>query len=218
MIAVGDIHGHLLALDSLIRWIAPAGHDRLVFLGDYVSRGPDSAGVVQRVIELSDACQVIALKGNHEEMLLDALKSEREFENWMSCGGQAALASYDGDLNLIPPRHLEFFRGLHRFCETESHFFIHANYAPNWRLEDHDSRTAFWLSLDDLPRPHYSGKVAVVGHTPQMDGNILDLGYLNCIDTGCGFGGLLTALEVQTGQVWQVDQAGNRIKQQRGKQ
>jgi len=166
------------------------------------------------MIELSDQCQVIALKGNHEEMFLDAFNSAREYDIWKSNGGNATLDSYEGDLDRVPPRHLEFFHGLRLFYEIESHFFIHANYAPNWPLEGHNSATALWLSLDDLPHPHFSGKVAVVGHTPQMDGDILDIEHLKCIDTGCGLGGRLTALDVHTGQLWQVDETGNRIAQE----
>lgn len=212
VIAVGDIHGHALAVDSLIDWIKPNAWDTMVFLGDYVSRGPDSSGTVERIIKLAKQCDVVSLKGNHEEMLLNAFRSPRDYDAWMSCGGRATLDSYGGTMEKIPQEHLEFFRRLKRFYEIESHFFIHANYAPNWRLEDHDVKTALWLSLDDLPSPHYSGKVAVVGHTPQMDGNILDLVHLKCLDTGCGLGGRLSALDVGTGELWQVDELGNRIE------
>jgi serine/threonine protein phosphatase 1 len=67
-----------------------------------------------------------------------------------------------------------------------------------------------WLSLRDwVPPPHVSGKTAIVGHTAQRSGEILDLGYLKCIDTWCYGGGWLTALEVNTGQVWQADAQGN---------
>jgi len=212
VIAIGDIHGHSLAVNSLVDWIRPDRRDTLVFLGDYVSRGPDSSGTVERIIRLAEHCNVVSLKGNHEEMLLNAFRSPRDLGAWMSCGGQATLDSYGGTLENLPPEHLDFFRGLQLFYEIESHFFIHANYAPNWRLEDHDTKTALWLSLDDLPSRHYSGKVAVVGHTPQMGGNILDLEHLKCLDTGCGLGGLLSALDVHTGELWQVDQLGNRIE------
>jgi serine/threonine protein phosphatase 1 len=59
-----------------------------------------------------------------------------------------------------------------------------------------------------VPTPHCSGKIAVVGHTPQVSGEILDLGHLVCLDTGCGVGGWLTALDVESGAVWRVDEAG----------
>ena len=137
----------------------------------------------------------------------------RSFETWMSNGGDTALRSYGttDDLNCIPQKHIDFFQGLLRGHETEDYFFFHANYAPNWRLEDHDSNTALWMSLNDTPSPHYSGKIAVLGHTPQPEGKILDLGHLICIDTGCGFGGLLTALDLTSRKIWQVDELGQEI-------
>lgn len=68
-----------------------------------------------------------------------------------------------------------------------------------------------WESLRDMtPGPHESGKVVIVGHTSQKDGEILDLGHLKCIDTFCHGGGCLTALEVGTEEVWQADQDGNQ--------
>jgi serine/threonine protein phosphatase 1 len=79
---------------------------------------------------------------------------------------------------------------------------------PQRPFADQDRQTALWLPIDPPPGPHYSGKIVVVGHTPQIDGRVLNLGHLVCIDTGCGFGGLLTAFDVGTGQVWQVDELG----------
>lgn len=211
-IAIGDIHGHAMALKALVLAIEPQPDDTLVFVGDYVDRGPDSRGVLNQLIELGERFKVVALMGNHEESMLAARTRESSLEFWLSpiCGGQATLQSYGSalDLSLVPPEHFRFLEGLRRYHETDTHFFIHANYAPNWRLEEHNSRTALWLNLKDLPGPHYSGKIAVVGHTPQMDGKILDLGYLKCIDTGCGFGGVLTALDVASGRIWQVDEQG----------
>ena len=69
-----------------------------------------------------------------------------------------------------------------------------------------------WASLPPVPKPHCSGKVSVVGHTPQRSGEVLDMGFLVCIDTNCHRGGWLTALEVRTGQVWQADARG-RLRQ-----
>ncbi len=209
-IAIGDIHGHLAALDAIITAIQPRPDDTLVLLGDYVDRGPDSKGVLERVIELSERLHVVAVKGNHEEMMLTAREGEQNLLFWVQCGGDAALQSYGQakDVSLIPREHFQFLAGLPLLHETDTHFFIHANYAPNWRLDQHDTKTALWLSLDDLPGPHYSRKTAILGHTPQKKHLVLDLGYLKCIDTGCGYGGLLTALDVGSGQIWQVHEDG----------
>jgi serine/threonine protein phosphatase 1 len=95
------------------------------------------------------------------------------------------------------------------FHETEQHIFVHANYQAELPLDQQSSDVLLWPSLKDrLPGPHASGKTAIVGHTAQKNGEILDLGYLKCIDTCCYGTGWLTGLELQTGRVWQADKAG----------
>ena len=86
--------------------------------------------------------------------------------------------------------------------ETETHFFVHANYDPDLSLDQQDDQLLRWMSLhDSLPGPHASGKIAVVGHTPQSE--ILDLGHLICLDTGCVYGGHLTAMDIHSRKTWQ---------------
>lgn len=213
-IAIGDIHGCSQTLAALLATIQPTADDTIITLGDYVDRGPDSRGVLDLLIDLEGRCRLVPLRGNHEEMMLGARLGRSDFEFWKHCGGDTALMSYGdtGRLDQIPSAHFRFLERCLNDYETETHLFIHANYFPNRRLADQDHKTRFWLSLDDeIPGPHFSGKVAIVGHTPQPNGQILDAGYLICIDTGCGHGGLLTALEVQTGEIWQIDELGNRV-------
>lgn len=208
-IAIGDIHGHLSPLENLLREIAPKEQDTIIFLGDYINRGPRSADVVERIIDLSKRCNVIPLMGNHEAMLLAALRTQQEQElaNFRANGGDATLESYGVDRLDIPVEHRRFFESLQRYHEIEEHFFIHANYAPNFALSDQPEQYALWRSLEQIPARHYSRKTAVVGHTPQMNGEILDHeGYLICIDTGCGLGGVLTALDVHTDDYWQAEE------------
>jgi serine/threonine protein phosphatase 1 len=212
-IAIGDIHGHADALDRLLDAVAPSPLDTLVFVGDSINRGPDSLGVLDRIIALGGNCRVVGLLGNHEAMLLEQRDDGTAPRDWLSSG------SGDDPHWAVPTlrpeelseEHWTFLAGLRLFFETEPHFFIHANYAPNWRLEDHDSNTALWLPLTDIPGPHYSGKIAVLGHTPQPDGEVLTLPHLVCIDTGCGFGGPLTALDCGSGRVWQARQRSFRL-------
>ena len=208
--AVGDIHGHAEALAALLRLVGPHPDDTLVFLGDYVSRGPDSRGVLQTVMDLRQHCQVVALLGNHEEMLLDARRDPESLALYVAVGGDADLVTpLAGQVDRSLTReHWAFLEGLRLCHETNTHFFVHANYAPNRHLCDQDRQTALWLPLDPPPGPHFSGKTAVVGHTVQIEGTVLNLGHVMCIDTGCGFGGLLTAYEVDSGEVWQVDERG----------
>jgi serine/threonine protein phosphatase 1 len=209
-IAIGDIHGHSRALAGLLALLEPHPKDTLVLLGDYVSRGPDSRGVLQAVMDLRRRCQVVALRGNHEEMLIDARRDPEALAMFVAVGGDAGLVSPRPRQRnrALSGEYWAFLEGLPLCHETDSRFFVHANYAPNRPLSDQDRQTALWLPIDPPPGPHYSGKTVVVGHTPQIDGRVLNLGHLVCIDTGCGFGGLLTAFDVGTGQVWQVDEEG----------
>lgn len=209
-IAIGDIHGCAIALAKLIELIAPQPDDTLVPLGDYVDRGIDSRGVIDQLMALTDRCRLVPILGNHEEMLLGARKGRSDFRFWMNCGGITCLDSYGptGRMDLIPREHFAFLQSCRTYFETERHFFVHANYEPDIPLDRQTLHTLRWLSLRDYvpPAPHCSGKVAIVGHTPQHE--ILDLGYLKCLDTRCCHGGWLTALDVDSGQVWQVNEQG----------
>jgi serine/threonine protein phosphatase 1 len=98
---------------------------------------------------------------------------------------------------------------LNRYYETDSHLFVHANYDASLSLDQQPDDLLLWEHVvHTLPPRHRSGKTAVVGHTPQGSGEILDLGHLICIDTYCVGGGWLTALDVEAGQVWQANRAG----------
>lgn len=208
-IAIGDIHGCSTALAAIINLIDPQTDDTIITLGDYVDRGLDSRGVLDQLIALKSRCHLVPILGNHDEMMLQARNGKDDFKFWMNCGGITALDSYGdtGRLDLIPDAHFCFLKQCVPFFETETHIFVHANYSPNLRLVEMDDHTLRWLSLNDfIPSPHCSGKVAVMGHTPHPD--ILDLGHLICLDTGCCDGGWLTAFDVNTRQYWQVNERG----------
>jgi serine/threonine protein phosphatase 1 len=210
-IAIGDIHGCSAALAALIAAIDPQPHDCLVTLGDYVDRGNDSRGVLDQLIALASRCRLVPLLGNHEEMLLAARRDRSVFEFWMECGGRTTLDSYGntGSIDLIPDEHVALLQHSPLYYETAGHFFVHANYDAHRALEDQDRQVLLWLSLrQHIPGPHCSGKTAVIGHTPQAEREILDLGHLKCLDTACCLGGWLTALDVTNGQQWQVNEAG----------
>ena len=192
-IAIGDIHGCSLALAALIDAIVPGPDDTVVTLGDYVNRGPDSPGVLDQLIALGQRCRLVPLLGNHEEMLLAALR--------FSLAEDCIAATEEA----IPDRHLGFLRGCQDYYETDTHLFVHANYVANLPLDRQPKHSLRWEFLDEgLAMPHCSGKVAVLGHTEQRNGEVLDLGFLLCLDTYCYGGGWLTALEVTNGRVWQT--------------
>lgn len=208
-IAIGDIHGCVQALDALLDAIQPSAEDRIVTLGDYIDRGPASRSVVDRLIQLSETCELIPILGNHEVMLMMSLDGGDEIEAWLDCGGRETVESYGG-LESIPHEHQRFFKQCRLTYETDSHIFLHANYHADASLEDQTEYVLLWKHLSlHIPPPHQSGKTVIVGHTPQLNGNILDAGHVICIDTFCVGGGWLTALEVNTRQVWQANREGN---------
>jgi serine/threonine protein phosphatase 1 len=211
-IAIGDMHGCSVALDALIGAIRPGPEDVIVTLGDYINRGPDSRGVLDGLMDLARRCRLVPLLGNHEEMLFEALAGSYPLEYFLGIGGEATLDSYGPGrgLSLIPDGHIRFLEGCLGFYETDAHIFVHASYDSEIPMADQAGPVLRWESLrHSVPGRHRSGKIAVVGHTSQKSGEILDLGYLKCIDTYCYGGGWLTALEVHSGQVWQADREGN---------
>ncbi len=211
-IAIGDIHGCSIALKSLLAAFAPAPDDTVVFLGDYVDRGPDSCDVIEQILKLQQECRVIPLLGNHEIMLLAALQApdSREDDFWRCVGGLETVQSYGGSIDGIPETHQAFFESCRFSWKTKTHIFVHANYAPNAEVESWPKQLAFWQHLSPpYPAPHMSGKTVVVGHTPQDNGDILNLGHLICLDTYCFGGGYLTAMDLDSGDIWQASQDGN---------
>lgn len=215
IIAIGDIHGCATALKTLLDAIQPDQCDLIVSLGDYIDRGPDSKGVIEQLIALSNKTQLVPLIGNHEVMMLDSLdaaRSERyasETHMWLSCGGQETMESYGGHPDDVPAEHIGFIEDCQLYFETENHIFVHANYEHNKPLKQQPQRMLLWTHLTmSLPKPHVSGKTVVVGHTPQQSGEILDLGHVIGIDTFCIGNGWLTALDVLAMDVWQADKDG----------
>lgn len=216
-IAVGDIHGCLDALNALIEAIAPCRADTLVTLGDLIDRGPHSRGVLDRLIALTGRCRLAPLLGDHEEMLLNALADFTALKKWLTCGGAETLRSYGwapggprravGDW--IPERHRRFLAGCLPYYETQKHLFVHAGYLPDLPMAKQPGQALRWRVTDARTAvPHCSGKVAVVGHTPQRSGEVLNLGFLIDIDTNCARGGWLTAMDVDTSHLWQADRNG----------
>ena len=125
--------------------------------------------------------------------------------------GNATVASYGGRVpEGVPAEHLDFLRGCRSYHESERHIFLHGSYLADLPMARQPIEVLHWDSLKlRKPGAHCSGKTVIVGHTAQRGGEILDLGYLRCIDTCCyGDDGRLTALDVETGQAWQADKNG----------
>jgi serine/threonine protein phosphatase 1 len=221
VIAIGDVHGCLPALEAILDRIDPAADDTLVTLGDYIDRGPDSKGVIDALLAVAKKCRLIPILGNHEEMFLAVVDGQISPADWLRVGGLATLQSYAprpggadpselaSDVTAIPPEHIDFLRSCRDYHETDTHLLLHANYDPALPLAQQDRATIRWRSLrDSVPGPHCSGKTAIVGHTPTRSGEIFDIGYLKCLDTYCYGGGWLTALDLASGEIWQADRDG----------
>ena len=209
LIAIGDIHGCRRALETLIEAINPTPADTVVTLGDYIDRGPDSRGVIDALIDLGSRTQLIGILGNHEEMMLEVLHHGGSHHAWLRYGGVETLESYgfDGDLDFLPLKHQEFLASLGDFYSSGDFFFTHAAYDPDVPLEDQQIEMLRWYSLTaGIPAEHQSGKVAVVGHTANHDGEVLDAGHLICLDTFCYGGKWLTAMDLSTRECWQANQ------------
>ena len=210
LFAVGDIHGCSTALSTLIEAIDPQSDDTIVTLGDYVDWGPNSRSVIRHLVELSARCHLVPLLGNHEEMLIQALESDSALRAWLDFGGEQTLLSYPYDgKDIIDPDHVRFIRGCRDFFETDDFIFAHANYDPDLPMDQQPSLRLRWEHVErDRQRPHASGKTVIVGHTPQTEGEVLDLGFLLCLDTDCSREGWLTAMDVRSGKVIQTNQLG----------
>lgn len=218
LLAIGDIHGCLTAFDTLLDAVQPTPEDYLITLGDYVDRGPDSRGVVERLIELKQSQRLVPLIGNHEQMLLEARQSPTVLESWLGYGGEATMDSYAryerrGELADVPDSHWEFFAGCVDWFETDGHFFVHACASPSTPLAEQPVSWLRWEKFE-LARPHLSGKVMICGHTRQMSGVPKNLGYAVCIDTWVYGNGWLTCLDANSGRFWQANERGQRREAQ----
>jgi len=207
--AVGDVHGCAVELESLIVKINPQSDDLIVFLGDYVDRGPESRQVIDLVLALAKRCQVVALKGNHEAMFCDFLDRPESSGAgaFVLNGGAATLAQYmteEGAIE-VPEAHLNFLRTLKLTHETEDFFFVHAG-VPDVPLKDlnpaEHELIFLWTRTPFLRSKFKWEKLVIHGHTPVQHAEILP-NRVN-VDTGCVYNGKLTAIELPSMRLIQV--------------
>ena len=214
-LAIGDVHGCSRALDALLAAVKPEPDDLLVTLGDYVDRGPDSRGVLDRLIALHATGRLVPLRGNHDVMMLHAREWDEAAPVWLACGGQSTLASYGAtslraaDLRRVPESHWDFLENTCvNWYETATHVFVHASLHSELPLCDQPEAILLWEKLI-APVSHVSGKILVCGHTRQCSGVPSDWGTTVCIDTGAYVeGGWLTCLDVNEGCYWQANESG----------
>ena len=230
--AVGDIHGRLDLLEGAIAEIergaqaASANRVVAIFLGDYIDRGPESRGVIERLIAWQEAkpCETVFLRGNHEQFLLDMIDERARGTAWLDYGGVETLRSYGVDASVIgardldrlgaavrkamPAEHVRFLRSTHLFDERGDYLFVHAGLRPDRLLSEQSDADMLWFRYygDDEP---VHGKTVVHGHTPNQRPG-LGRWRVN-IDTGAYESDALTVLRLEgtEAQFLKVDLAPN---------
>ena len=203
----GDIHGYLDKLRSLIGSLNLTDVDKLIFLGDYIDRGPNSKHVVDYLLRLAKQHDCVFLMGNHEHMLLDFMAGCKTYgpAQWIRCGGDATLASYGlvgaqpGRLDL-PREHAEFFAGLavRDYCHLDpGYVFVHAGLNWDKPLEKNNWQDCLWNRSAFIDcRYHWPEGRVIFGHSQSETLKPIVQDNKIGIDTGCAAGGVLTALRL----------------------
>lgn len=215
LIAIGDIHGCLKTFDLLWGRLNPSPEDHVVFVGDYIDRGPRSRAVIDRMLELRETHDCVFLRGNHEQFMLDYLRSG-SVNLWNQNGGLATLRSYNGNHTGadIPDEHAAFVRNTRLYYETDGFFFVHAGLKPHLSIEDNKQRfgedTFLWERSHMKAGQLAWEKPVVCGHTPQAEP--INRDKLIAIDTGCVYHmhpglGRLTAVYLPEREFVMVDYA-----------
>lgn len=218
-VAIGDVHGQLAALVELFVCIEQKGWDRLVFLGDYIDRGPDSKGTIDFVRSLQathGSEKVVAIKGNHEDMCLHAFEQYDNNDSKLGAsfylnGGYATLESFareEEGCNAepgIPQVYLDWMKGLPTRYEDDNAHYIHGGALPGLPIAEQADYDLMWERYTFLKTDYMWDKVIIHGHTPVK--NVEERPNGISIDTGAGYGCTLTAFCVETKEIMQVDVA-----------
>ena len=194
--AIGDIHGCLDKVKTLLGMIQVNwDKDLMVFLGDYVDRGPDSRGVIELLLNLKKehADRLIFLKGNHEWMFMQFLNGE-DHDLFLPNGGKKTLESYsvEKDKIDIPQSHRDFLDHLDLYFETNDYIFVHAGLRPYISISEQSPEDLLWIRSHFLKSSYDWGKRVIFGHTP-FSVPFIEPNKVG-IDTGAVYGGRLTCL------------------------
>lgn len=222
---VGDIHGCHRELAIMIDYLKLkerlSQDDLLLFIGDYIDRGPDSKGVIDLLLALKREHEnVIFLRGNHEDMFLNFMGFDGTMgEVYLLNGGRDCLSSYDikSDSTLselvrkFPKDHLSFFLDLESYVICGNYVFAHAGLDPKRDLKTQMDGDLFWIRDSFISHRHDFGKTVIFGHTPYQD-VMFDLPYKIGIDTGLVYGNKLTCLELTGKTILQLKIGENRVK------
>lgn len=208
--AIGDIHGCFDSFKQLVEHkIKLNKRDKLVLLGDYIDRGTQSKEVIDYIIEMQrKGFNIIPLMGNHETMLLNAIKEDTHLSMWILNGGSATLKSFNiSSLKEIDQMYIDFFNGLRFYYSLHDTLFVHAGFNDDVGNPFKDNYSMIWKCRNEYDNPLLRDKTVVHGHCPVKLNTCKEAmnsskEVIN-IDTGCVYTdkdgyGILTALEVNT--------------------
>lgn len=219
LLAISDIHGELELFNELLKKIDyQAGEDQLILLGDYVDRGPNPCGVLNRVMELKEEGAIV-LRGNHDEMLVAAYHNEPDaLLRWEMNGAIHTLKSYDASIDQMKlpqteifQKHVNFIQKLDYYYETEDYIFVHAGVQPGVPLTETNPHDFVWIR-DEFFEAYDGDKTVIFGHTPtpMLHGDHMNFNVyfgdnkIIGIDGGAVFGGKLNCLELPSQHVYAV--------------
>lgn len=199
---ISDIHGCNKTFQSALKAVKLKKNDKLIVLGDLIDRGPDSKGVLDSIIALKHAgFDLVCLKGNHEQMLLDVLNDNNLKSNWLLNGGHRTLSSFlTSSVEKIPIKYLELIKTFKSYYTMDKFIFVHAGLNMLATDPFEDEKSHLWLrNWGDVYNDKWLGeRIVIHGHTPNS-ANEISLSINNkvvCIDNGCflqkeGYGNLV---------------------------
>jgi serine/threonine protein phosphatase 1 len=209
---VGDVHGCLDELEHLLGALAPEADDLVVFLGDYIYRGPASKEVISRLLRLRhEGPQCVFLKGNHEDMFLSFMGFPGKYgESFLYNGGDTTLRSYGLQrraaheiAQYLPPDHLEFLRTLQMHYVIDDFLCVHAGLNPLRPLAEQADEDLLWIRGAFIQHPHALRHTVLFGHTPRRE-VLIDLPYKIGLDTGLVYGNRLSCFETSRKDLFQI--------------
>jgi len=221
---VGDIHGVVAETATLLRFLEEkeglTQDDLVIFLGDYIDRGPDTKDVVDLMLDFKERFpRSRYLKGNHEDMMLDFLGFGGHLgQAFLYNGGLETIQSYGISVfappremvDALPPEHFKFFCELESILIIDNYICVHAGLNPLRELQSQDDNDVFWIRDEFLNNIHSFEKTIIFGHTPHQE-LFVHLPYKVGLDTGLVFGNKLSCMELKSGDVFEITKDSEEV-------
>lgn len=223
-LVIGDIHGALLALKEALEKAQPTPQDTLIFLGDYVDGWSDAFHLIEYLIALQNKYQCIFLRGNHDDLFLNYLKTNAYNNEWLKHGGQSTIDAYQKASVESIDKHIHFLENLQDYhLDDKNRLFIHAGFTNIKGVDfEYFRKLFFWdrslwelaLAMDKSLKPndlYYPERLKLyneiyIGHTPTIriyESKPMQFANVINVDTGAAFKGPLSIIDVNTKHIWQ---------------